>query len=214
MSILMRAPQECGSWFWDLDEVAAPGLNSALVTAARMSEVLVRLELLTPAELKYGWYVLDAGTTGITSSLELATSLGDPSLPERLLGSRPVAFPDAEIDDVRVVGAGKWIDEAGKLHQEQRLIDLSVSPAPTGLSAELSVHHDIWGWYDFSGRPHPEVYRHNAPRLAAALKELSGLLGVPPEPGEPTYFGSATAEGLAVPDAYEDGLGPDLTGRL
>lgn len=44
--------------------------------------------------------------------------------------------------------------------------------------------------------------------------ELGTLLGAPPEPGEPTYFGAATPEGLATPDAYEDGLGPDLTGRL
>lgn len=214
MSTLMRAPRECGSWFWDLDDYAAPGLESALTTAARMSEVLVRLDLLTPAKLEYGWYVLDVGSTGITSTLELATPLGDPGLPERLLGSRPAAFPDAKVDDVYVVGAGTWIDEAGKARQEPRLIDLSVSPAPTGLSADLSVHHDIWGWYDFSGRPHPDVYRHNAPRLAAALKELTELLGVFPEPGEPTYFGTATAEGLATPEAYEDGMGPDLTSRL
>jgi hypothetical protein len=24
MSTLMRTPRECGSWFWDLDEVAPP----------------------------------------------------------------------------------------------------------------------------------------------------------------------------------------------
>lgn len=214
MSKLMRAPRECGSWFWDLYEVAAPGLDSALSTAARMTEVLVRLELLAPAKLEYRWHVLGVGTTGVTSSLDLTKPLGDPSLPERLLGSRPTAFPTAEIGDVNVIGTGTWLDAAGQPQREPQLIDLSVSPAPTGLSAELSVHHDIWGWYDFSGRPHPEVYRHNAPRLAAALKELGSLLGMSPEPGEPTYFGAATPEGLATPDAYEDGLGPDLTGRL
>ncbi|WKX71355.1 hypothetical protein [Streptomyces sp. XD-27] len=214
MSTLMRAPQECGSWFWDLDEYAEPGLESALTTAARMSEALARLELLAPFKLECSWYVLDVGPTGITSSLELTTPLGDSSLPERLLGSRPTAFPTAEIGDVRVIGRGTWLDEAGRARQEPRLMDLSVDPAPVGLSAELSVHHDIWGWYDFSGRPHPDVYRHNAPRLAAALKELANLLGVSPEPGEPTYFGAATPEGLAIPEAYEDGMGPDLTSRL
>ncbi|MDX3645060.1 hypothetical protein [Streptomyces sp. MB09-02B] len=214
MSKLMRAPRECGSWFWDLDEVAEPGLESALATASRMSEALVGLELLAPAKLEFGWYVLDIGTTGIRSSLELTTQLGDPSLPERLLGSRPAAFPSAKIDDVHVIGTGKWIDAAGQSHQEPQLVDLSVSPAPTGLSADLSVHHDIWAWYDFSGKPHPEVYHHNAPRLAAALQELSRVLGVSPEPGDPTYFGSSTPEGLAIPEAYEDGLGPDLTSRL
>ncbi|MFE7704445.1 hypothetical protein ACFU6I_01270 [Streptomyces sp. NPDC057486] len=214
MSTLMRAPRECGSWFWDLYEVAPPGLESALSTAAQMSEVLVRHELLTPTELKYGWSVPGVGTTGITSSLELAKPLGDPSLPDRVRGSRPVTFPTAGISRISVIGSGTWIDAAGQPRKEPQLVNLSLSTAPTGLSAELSVHHDIWGWYDFAGHPHPEVCRNNAPRLAAALKELGALLGMSPEPGEPTYFGTATSEGLATPDAYEDGLGPDLTNRL
>ncbi|MFD5131559.1 hypothetical protein [Streptomyces olindensis] len=214
MSRLMRAPRECGSWFWDLDEIAEPGLESALAIAARMSDVLIRLELLKPAKLEYGWYVLDSGTTGISCSLELSVPLGDPSLPDRLLGSRPAAFPTAQIDDVHIIGPGAWIDATGKAHLEPRLIDLSVSPAPTGPAAELSVHHDIWGWYDFSGRPHPEVCRNNAPRLATALQELASAFGVAPEPGEPTYFGTATADGIATPEAYDDGMGPDLTSRL
>ncbi|MEU9763712.1 hypothetical protein ACFYYY_17495 [Streptomyces sp. NPDC001834] len=214
MTTLMRAPRECGSWYWDLDEFAAPGLESALSVAARMCDVLARLELLTPVELKYSWYVLDVGTTGITSTLELTKPLGDPSLPERVRGSRPSSHPAAAIASIGVIGTGTWIDAEGQPRTEPELVDLSLSTAPTGLSAELSVHHDIWCWYDFAGRPHPEVYRNNAPRLAAALEEIGALLGMPPEPGEPTYFGTATPEGLATPDAYEDGLGPDLTGRL
>ncbi|MET8028800.1 hypothetical protein [Streptomyces avermitilis] len=214
MSTLRRAPQECGSWFWDLCEVAAPELESALSTAERMSRVLARLQLLTPAGLEYGWHVLDVGATGMASNLELTQPWGASSLAERLRGSRPVAFPAAEISSVHVTGTGTWFDATGKPRKEPRLIDLSVSPDPTGLSAELSVHHDIWGWYDFSGRPHPEVHRQNAPRLAAALKELIVVLGVSAEPGDPTYFGAATPEGFATPDAYDGGFGPDLTGRL
>ncbi|MFF9512087.1 hypothetical protein ACF1BU_00170 [Streptomyces sp. NPDC014724] len=214
MTTLMRAPRECGSWYWDLYETAAPGLESALSVAARMCDVLARLELLAPIELKYSWYVLDAGPTGVTSTLELTGPLGDPSVPGRVRGSRPSAHPSADIADIDVIGKGTWIDMAGQPREEPQLVDLSLSTAPTGLSAELSVHHDIWAWYDFAGHPHPEVYRNNAPRLTAALNELGTLLGAPPEPGAPTYFGAATPEGLATPDAYEDGLGPDLTGRL
>ncbi|MFF8812933.1 hypothetical protein [Streptomyces pactum] len=214
MSRLMRAPRECGSWFWDLEDFAEPGLESALATAARMCEVLERLDLLVPAKVEYGWYVMGRGATGVTTSLEVVKPLDHPSLPGRLLGSRPVAFPDAKIDWVNVIGAGTWIDEKGREYRELRLVDLSVDPAPVGLSVELSVHHDIWSQYDFSGRPHPLVYQRNAPRLKAALEGLTSLFGNPPEPGEPTYFGTATADGLAVPEADEDGLGPDLTFRL
>lgn len=35
MAMLMRAPGECGLWFWDLNDVVEPGLASALSTAAR-----------------------------------------------------------------------------------------------------------------------------------------------------------------------------------
>lgn len=213
MSTLKRAPRECGSWYWDLCGAAAPGLESALSVAARMCDVLTRLELLTPIELQYSWYLLDVGPTGVTSALELTTPLEDPSVVGRVRGSRPSAHP-ADIADIDVIGPGTWIDVAGQPREEPQLIGLSLSTAPTGLSAELSVHHDIWGWYDFTGRPHPEVYRHNAPRLTAALEELATLLDAPPEPGEPTHFGAATSEGLATPSACEDSLGPDLTSRL
>lgn len=214
MSMLMRAPRECGSWFWDLEEIAAPGLESALATAAQMTEVLERHELLIPSRIKYGWYVLDEGFTGVTTSMTLTAPLADPNLPQRLLGNRPSALPEAEISDVHVVGQGIWINEKGERRKEPRLLDLSVSPAPVGLSAELSVHHDIWSWFDFSGHPHPEIYRNNAPRLATVLNELTSVLGVPPEVGDPTYFGVATRDGITTPDAYDDGSGPDLTARL
>ncbi|TWV32713.1 hypothetical protein FRZ03_32610 [Streptomyces misionensis] len=211
----MRSPKERGSWFWDLYDFAPPGLESALSVAAGICDVLAQFELLKPVQITYDWYVLGSGTTGITSTLGLArTPLGDPALPERVRGSRPTAYPTAEIADVDVLGSGTWIDEGGRPRTEYRLIDLSLSTAPTGLSAELSVHHDIWGQYDFAGHAHPQIHQHNAPRLAGALKELTSLLRMPPEPGEPTYFGTATVDGLAEPDVDENGMGPDLTDRL
>ena len=51
MSILMRAPEECASWEWELDGFATPGLDSALMTAARMSGVLRGHRLLEPSRL-------------------------------------------------------------------------------------------------------------------------------------------------------------------
>ncbi|MFI2430766.1 hypothetical protein [Streptomyces sp. NPDC018693] len=215
MSRLMRAPRERGSWYWDLDSFAEPGLESALSVAAHMCDVLARLELLTPLQIEYGWSVLGAGTTGITSTLVLAkTPLGDPRLPERVRGSRPAAHPAAIITDFNVLGSGTWIDAGGQSLTEYRLLDLSLWTAPSGLSAELSVHHDIWSRYDFAGRPHPEIHRNNAPRLAAALADLTELLGMLPEPGERTFFGASTVEGVANSEPDENGLGPDVSSRL
>ncbi|MCC3653172.1 MULTISPECIES: hypothetical protein [Streptomyces] len=214
MSTLMRAPKECGSWFWDLEETAPPGLESAMKTAETMAGVLKRLGLLFPYRLEYDWYVLDSGYTGVGSTLSVSTALDTPDVLARLRGSRPTAFPDAQIDDVHVVGSGTWIDAAGNSHREPRLLELSVSPQPIGLAATLAVHHDVWKWYDFFGRPHPEVYNRNAPRLAQALRELNSVLGVEPEPGEPTIFGAATELGIDTPDPYDDGSGPDVSHRL
>lgn len=105
------------------------------------------------------------------------------------------------------------LDEHGAQHHEYGLVELMVSSEPLGLSADVSVFHDIWGPFDFHGTPHPEVHRQNAPRLAAALKELEALLGVVAELGEPTYFGRTDGYGVGAPDV-EDGRGPDLTDQL
>ncbi|MFG2813922.1 hypothetical protein [Streptomyces sp. NPDC048410] len=214
MPALSRAPRARGSWFWDLDD-EAPGLDSALSLAGRISDVLTRHGLLVPMALGYGWTVEGTGNVGISVTLDLtACPLAEPDLPERVRGSRPTAHPSAEVIDFDVLGTGVWRDAEGRQRTEYRLVDLSLSAAPTGLTAELSVHHDIWGGFDFAGRPHPAVRTHNAPRLTAALRELTSLLGTPPEPGERTYFGAATVDGLAEPEADETGRGPDLTGRL
>ncbi|MEU5179999.1 hypothetical protein AB0G49_08090 [Streptomyces longwoodensis] len=215
MSTLPRAPRERASWFWDLYDFDAPGLEPALSLAARLSEVLARHALLTPVRLEYLWTVTGVGSTGVRTTLDLAgTPLGDPALADRVRGSRPVARPTAHVTNLTVFGSGTWTDAEDRSHREYRLVDVSVSAAPTGLSAELSVHHDIWGRYDFWGRPHREIQRRNAPRLTAALRDLTALLGTPPEPGEPTYFGTATRYGVAEPEADENGWGPDLSGWL
>ncbi|GGO89368.1 hypothetical protein GCM10012280_32340 [Wenjunlia tyrosinilytica] len=214
MSTLMRAPRECGSWSWDLDGIASPGLASALAVAARMAEVLAKHSLLVPSTIEYGWYIPGGGGIGITTTLCLSTQLGDPELVDGVLQSRPVGFQTAEVDDIRVLGSGLWVDADGQQHRESGLLELEVSPVPIGLTAEVAVFHDIWTWYDFSGRPHPEVQRRNAPRLAAALRALDSLLGTKAEPGEPTYFGAAEGYGVQAAEPSADGSGPDLTDRL
>ncbi|WP_211279172.1 hypothetical protein [Streptomyces longwoodensis] len=213
MSVLMRAPRECASWFWDLEDYAPPGLRSALTVAARMSAVLQKHDLLQPTTLEWFWLVPDMGGAVGKSSVGLLRPLDDEWTSRRVEELRPVAFPEAETSGLRVVGTGVWSDADGVQHREERLVELTVSSEPLGLSADVSVFHDVWGPFDFRGLPHPEVHRNNAPRLAAALKELEVLLGVPAEPGEATYFGTAVGYGVMEPDVV-DGRGPDLTDQL
>lgn len=211
MSILMRAPKECGSWKWDLEDVAEQGLEPALSVAARMSVVLRKHGLLEPDSLEWTWFQIGKGGLGIYSRLSLVSrSLDEPTLAEEMRACRPSGHPKAEMGAVTVFGRGEWIDADGNPRKEYRLVELMVSPGNLGPYAELSVYHDVWSECDFRGRPHPVVYANNAPRLAAALQELDGLLGVEAEPGERTYFGVAEGYGLEAPELV-DGLGPDLT---
>ncbi|MFK0258338.1 hypothetical protein [Streptomyces sp. NPDC090445] len=211
--MLMRAPKECGSWWWDLDDVAEPGLESALRTAARMGGVLEKHALLEPLSLDWSWFQVGRGGIGIHNRLSLAgRSLGDPALPDALRGCRPTGHPQAEIGAVLVLGSGAWFDANGAGGREYRLVELLVSPFDEdGAWAEVSVHHDIWGPYDFRGEPHPAVHANNAPRLASALRELDQVLEVAAVPGEPTYYGRAEGYGLKAPDLIIDGRGPNLT---
>ncbi|GGV82257.1 hypothetical protein M3765_16495 [Streptomyces thermoviolaceus] len=213
MSMLMRAPRECASWFWDLDEYAPPGLQSALKAAAHMVTVLRKYDLLEPQNLQWPWFIPGTGGAPAGTRLQLLTPIDDDQVLKRIQEMRPVSFPDAVAGDVLVAGTGIWLDEDGTRRREYRLVELTVSPEPFGLSAEIALHHDIWGPYDFRGNPHPGVQRRNAPRLAAALKELDDMLGVAAEPGEATYFGRAEGYGVADPEVT-DGRGPDLTSQL
>ncbi|MGW4889418.1 hypothetical protein [Streptomyces murinus] len=212
MSMLMRAPRECASWFWDLEDYASPGLRSALGTAARMSDVLRGYDLLKPSALEWHWVVPGRGSIAKTR-LQLPKPLDGEQLAACVEELRPVAFPQAEFSGFLVTGPGMWLDERGAQRWEYGLVELTVSAEPLGLSADVAVHHDIWGPFDFRGTPHPEVHQQNAPRLAAALRDLDGLLGVPAEPGQPTYFGRAEGYGVGEPEAA-DGRGPDLTDLL
>lgn len=210
MSLLMRAPKECASWTWELDESAPSGLDSALSVAARMCAVLREHELLVPDSLEWDWTVYGSGGTGLVTRMALQGPLDDEDVPRRIERSRPVGFPEASVGSVLVVGSGTWIDATGEKRGERRLVELTVAPDAPGIWAELALFHDVWGPFDFRGEPHPEVQRQNAPRLAAALQSLDAVLGVPAEPGEPTYFGSAEGHGIKPPDII-DGRGPDLT---
>lgn len=211
MAALTRSPKECGSWFWDLDDVVEPGLESALRTAGRMSAVLQKHALLEPAALEWNWFQVGKGGLGIHSRLDLVRRpLDDPELPDELRACRPVGHPQAKMGGILVLGSGAWFDADGTRHNDYRLVELMVSPDEIGPSAELSVYHDVWGLCDFRGEPHPAIHAANAPRLASALQELVHVLGVEAEPGEPTYYGRAEGYALKAPDII-DGRGPDLT---
>ncbi|MEU2022612.1 hypothetical protein ABZ565_10640 [Streptomyces sp. NPDC016469] len=220
MSTLKRAPKHVGAWYWDLEEITPDGaerdvIAATLTAAERCAEILRAHALLEATSVEQAWYAPGSGPTGLTSKLSVpVTPLGDPEVTERVLGSRPSGFPDAFIGNMYIRGPGTWFDAEGNARREPELVTIWLTPDSAGISVEVSVHHDIWCWFDFSGRPHPQVHRRNAPRLAGALQEITSHFGVKPETGEPTYFGHAVGYGISTDDADENGMGLDVTDKL
>jgi hypothetical protein len=213
MSMLMRAPRECATWEWELSGFASPGLDSALAVAAQMSNVLRKHGLLEPQYAEWQWIIFGRGGLGVITKLSLRGNLDVEGVSRRVREARPAAFPQAEPNLLHISGPGTWLDAEGTERREYGLVDLIVDPSEHELTAEVSVFHDIWGHCDFKGVPHPEVEKRNAPRLAAALRELEGVLDRSARPGDPTYFGRADGYGVQMPELI-DGLGPDLTDQL
>ncbi|WP_244176909.1 hypothetical protein [Streptomyces albus] len=213
MPFLMRAPEECASWEWELDHFAPPGLASALSTAARMSESLRKHGLLEPSQIEWLWFVYGVGGIGIKTTLPVRGRIDPSDLAQRIERSRPSGHPNAQVGNLTVSGRGTWFDAEGEERHEQDLVVLSVDPDEYQLTADVAVYHDIWGYFDFRGYPHPEIHKRNAPRLAAALRELEEILGTTATTGDATYFGRAEGHSIEMPDVI-DGRGPDLTDRL
>ncbi|KOU26721.1 MULTISPECIES: hypothetical protein [unclassified Streptomyces] len=83
--MLMRAPRESGSWTWMLDDMPGPELEFALTTAARMSVVLAKHELLELNSVEWHWsHIGGEGAAGHSRLAVHASSLADPALPDRI----------------------------------------------------------------------------------------------------------------------------------
>jgi hypothetical protein len=110
----MRAPRECASWFWDLEDHAPPGLRSALLTASKMVAVLRQHDLLEPRSVEWPWFMPGTGGAPAVTRLQLTGPLDREETLRRIQGMHPSGFPDAVGGDLLVAGPGIWLDEHGR----------------------------------------------------------------------------------------------------
>ncbi|MFD7662871.1 hypothetical protein [Streptomyces sp. NPDC059788] len=93
--------------------------------------------------------------------------------------------------------------------REDRLFRVGASMLLGYVGVDLVTHSDAWLPYDLKGRGQPAVHAANAPRLSAALRDLSEALDSETEPDDPTHFGKPTETGI---ENYfdEDGAASDV----
>ncbi|WP_306368761.1 hypothetical protein [Nocardiopsis sp. CC223A] len=195
--MLPTAPAPIATWSWeassDTDDLTLADACTRLHTAA---DVLAGEGLCAPRTLRVSWLRPGEGYSGFASVMDLdpAAEFTAADMAAQVPVGRPAGLPDAEPQALTVAGPGTWIDAAGEERRAHGLVEATVYLAPWFLEVTVGVRHDVWLRADFSGRPHPQVYRRNAPRLAAALEGIEKALGLETSPGEPTPHG--------VPDRY------------
>ncbi|MFB8766806.1 hypothetical protein VSQ78_03760 [Nocardiopsis alba] len=216
MGELLRAPEAVGSWEWFVDTGGKAGIFECLSTIAAVAEIFHRHALLKVEAVEICWEHPRNRRADICKTIPVSGAIDTPEYAQSLLASRSGDTSDAQLKLLRAHGGGTWIDVQGNAHTEADLILLETMPLFDDVATEVAVHHDVWARYAFSGAPHPEVHAANAPRLAAALKEVESTLRSDTSPGEPTYFGAVEGYGIQAPEPYEivDGRAPDLTDRI
>ncbi|MEU8517767.1 hypothetical protein AB0C76_40275 [Kitasatospora sp. NPDC048722] len=122
---------------------------------------------------------------------------------------RPGAIGSA---DATLLPVGVLLGPEGEVHTEG-LFALSASTDADFAAVELVTFSDAWMPFDLRGRPQPAVHEANAPRLAAALAELTDVLGSDMDPEDPTYFGTPTETGVD-PHFDQDGTPSDSWSRF
>ncbi|MFF3574301.1 hypothetical protein [Nocardia jiangxiensis] len=193
---LLRAPHFSLTWTWWPTEVA-DGPAAQFEVAARLADITARHGLLRPDRLRCQWCVAGRIVPRVLTTITLDHRLDDPATAEALLEARPSDLdPAATICDLVLTGPGTWLDENAIPHTEDDILLLDIDLARPDATVTAETFHDIWMPHDFHGAPHPNIHRHNAPRLAATLTDIAATLRTPTDPGDPSPYGTPLPQGL------------------
>ncbi|WP_328900259.1 hypothetical protein OHR86_10095 [Streptomyces sp. NBC_00441] len=127
---------------------------------------------------------LESGPFNLTSARNLATQVKG-SLRAGEIGS---VYAHAKC-------RGAIIDGTNEVREESLFV-VGSSVFLDYVSVDLVTYSDAWMPYDLAGRAQPAVHAVNAPRLSAALLDLSEVLGSETDPDDPTHFGRPTEGGV------------------
>ncbi|MCX9193774.1 hypothetical protein C3Y87_20820 [Carbonactinospora thermoautotrophica] len=187
-----------GWWMFELEDPVPAGVEGVEYLLGRLSvaaAVLSEASFLVPSKLEcrrwkaFKLPVVALPLDGVVEPGPLADQLG--------AFAAEHGAPEAQPSKLRLSGPGRYFDASGEVHVDDRLCDLEITNYRThGSILVLSVYSDVWLPYDLTARPQPEVWRRNAPRLEAVLRQLEAAFGVEVEPGEPTKHAEILRYGL------------------
>lgn len=129
-------------------------LEHGVRAAISVAGILKKHGLLDLSQMQVSWHRWGKGFIGFDSLISLREGAG--VVPEDLLrkiaASQPMGHADTSAERFDLFGPGVWIDANGEKKREQKLVGSSLFVHELGIAVTLWVMHDIWSWYDFSGR--------------------------------------------------------------
>jgi hypothetical protein len=191
-----------GDWTWEVPlsgDLPVSGL--AMETSASVWDVLEKYELASSA----GRAEVSAASTTtprdvwfhkyftVTNSETLRSGSPIFDLPSRV---------NSEVDYIlttQIQCPGIWL-ESGRRNRAEKLFTIQVDIWKSALLVmTLQTYSDAWLTFDTRDRAQSDVFRDNAPRLAATLAEISERFKTPVSPGDPNHFATPTANGFEDP---------------
>ncbi|MFI0902112.1 hypothetical protein ACH4TE_00990 [Streptomyces sioyaensis] len=207
----MIASTPVARWTWGRDEQAEDKVTACLHELLTAYTILLKHRLVVDDAPNVSMSVHEAGKPNsflFQGDVELDTTWSDPA--QQLATLVKAALRPGEIGSVYADAnrAGGFIAGIEEL-REERLFRVGASMLLDHVSVDLVTFSDAWMPYDLRGYDQPAVYAANAPRLSAALRDLSEALDSEVDPDDPTYFGKPTETGV---DNYldEEGVAADV----
>ncbi|MCM2413997.1 hypothetical protein [Streptomyces sp. RKAG290] len=208
----MIASTPVARWTWGRDDQHGDKI------AACLHELLTAWAILERYQLAVGVpdvsvSVHEAGKPNsylFKGNLVLETESSSPGVAQQLAGQVEAALLPGEIGAVHADAKNSTVVINGAYGiRENGVFQVGTSVILDYLGTDLVTFSDAWMPYDLKGRAQPSVHAANAPRLSAALLDLSEALRSETDPDEATHFGKPTETGV---DSYlqEDGTASDV----
>ncbi|MEV8015298.1 hypothetical protein AB0O76_02840 [Streptomyces sp. NPDC086554] len=204
-----------GDWTWEITSSGDGGTTAgAAETAVSIWGILAKHELAVPP----GKVSLSVRSVNDMRNVHLDVSglilEAEPLRPETAISEAVKRAESLEGDllaSLRIRCPGIWL-ESGVKHRVEQLFAIHVDVWKSSLTVvTLETYSDAWLTMDTREREQVAVHAENAPRLTAALVEVSSLLGNDPEPGDPNRHATPTEVGFEDPrtegPAYSDSWG-------